>query len=634
MNGLLFRYRLLGPPLAAALLVLGERVLGAGSSRYWFTAPGLALLVAIFLWELLGPRVMGSRSGVVAGGLGRAHSGLFLLAVALYSAGSGLRSDPSAAVDWAGLLGWGWIITLLVALPMFLLVELAWRGQRYVPRPDVIRLRRAAATGASLGLLLALIVTVNFIFNRLGWESDLAYFKTSEPSQTTMEELAALEEKIEVALFFPEDSPVLSQIKSYFTTVGAGGGVGSKVEVSYFDADLRPKEAKKFRVRGNGYVVLLKGSVRKVINLGNSLERARRKLRKLDGSFLKELLGVSHQKKTAYFTIGHGEESENQPGTPAARKSNKIRQLLAGRNVKSKNLGFAEGLGREIPKEAALVVILAPKNPFLPAEIDALWRYLAGGGKLLVFLEPELELEQEQEQEQKAGSGTGTDGEAEGGLEGLLADYGLLFSPVLQANDRLYFRRTRTKADHAMLVTIAYAKHPAVSNVRKRPKENPLLMMGAGAWRAGTAPEGLVVSEIVKAMKGTWGDLNRNFTFDKEKEKRFEAVLGISVAPPPGSPRDDAAPAPRIIGFADADMALDFLMDNRANRLVLTEAVEWLLDAKREVGLPATEEDVKIIHAKGDELVWFYLPVFGVPLAILGIGFLLSGRPPNRRRSG
>ena len=48
-------------------------------------------------------------------------------------------------------------------------------------------------------------------------------------------------------------------------------------------------------------------------------------------------------------------------------------------------------------------------------------------------------------------------------------------------------------------------------------------------------------------------------------------------------------------------------------------------------GLTGKEKDVKIIHAKGDEWVWFYLPVFAVPLLMLGLGFWFSGRPGMKR---
>ena len=50
-------------------------------------------------------------------------------------------------------------------------------------------------------------------------------------------------------------------------------------------------------------------------------------------------------------------------------------------------------------------------------------------------------------------------------------------------------------------------------------------------------------------------------------------------------------------------------------------------------GLTESEKDVQIVHAKANEAVWFYLPVFAVPLLVLLAGWVFSGRPGWRRRS-
>ena len=77
---------------------------------------------------------------------------------------------------------------------------------------------------------------------------------------------------------------------------------------------------------------------------------------------------------------------------------------------------------------------------------------------------------------------------------------------------------------------------------------------------------------------------------------------------------------------------MDFLMRNRANRLLLADGIRWLTAEALPSGLTDKGEDVKIMHAKGDEWFWFYLPVFVGPMVALGLGLWFSGRIGHRRR--
>jgi hypothetical protein len=248
-------------------------------------------------------------------------------------------------------------------------------------------------------------------------------------------------------------------------------------------------------------------------------------------------------------------------------------------------------------------------------------RFLEGGGKLLAFLDPETMPPPRK-------------GKAPEGLPGLLASYGMEFRHTIQANDRFYARRTFTKADHALLVTNGYLAHPALSALRREAKQNPLLLLGAGSWRRGKPPAHLFLHEVLKGMGGTWGDRNGNFSYDRETEKRETPTLAMAVSPkkPARHPGAEKPAGPHIMAFSDADLATDFLMRNRANRLLLSETIRWLAGSEIAAGLPAVEEDTQIRHVKEDELLWFYLPVFGVPLLVLALGYFFSGRPAFWRR--
>jgi hypothetical protein len=347
------------------------------------------------------------------------------------------------------------------------------------------------------------------------------------------------------------------------------------------------------------------------VAVGETLEQARRALGKLDESFFARLLEVSRQRQTVYLTVGHGERNEHPGPTGPAPPSglNRFQALLRARNFTVKQLGPAEGLEAGVPADAALVVAADPREPFLPGESEALRRYLEGGGALLAFLEPS---------HPAAPAGTT--------LAQMLERFGILFDPTPQANDRVYGRRTFTQADHALLVTVRYLNHPSVEGLRRAGNQFPLLLLEAGALRTGQAPAGLQATQTVQAMPGTWGDANGNFAFDAP-EQRGEPALAVAVGPPavkgsPGAAAETPGKGPRILAFADADLAGDLLLQNRANLLAVEEALAWLVKRPALPDLPASEEDVRLVHARADDWLWFYLPVLGIPLLVVGFGWL------------
>lgn len=69
-------------------------------------------------------------------------------------------------------------------------------------------------------------------------------------------------------------------------------------------------------------------------------------------------------------------------------------------------------------------------------------------------------------------------------------------------------------------------------------------------------------------------------------------------------------------------------MQNRANAMLVNSTLDWIT-GHEPVGTPNVEEDLRIQHMRGDEWLWFYLPVIGIPAALLGFGIWWL-----RRRSG
>jgi ABC-type uncharacterized transport system involved in gliding motility auxiliary subunit len=92
---------------------------------------------------------------------------------------------------------------------------------------------------------------------------------------------------------------------------------------------------------------------------------------------------VQGQQKKVYFTQGHGEKdatSSDRDGYKA------IVDALTRENYTVDKVVLAQS--GSVPDDAAVVVVAGPKTDFFPAEIEALKKYLAKSGKLLLEIDP------------------------------------------------------------------------------------------------------------------------------------------------------------------------------------------------------------------------------------------------------
>jgi len=607
--------------VGGALLYVGERLAAPGAGRPWLSGLGAAALLAGAGWTLWRAwRARGNADGADASAWRWAllpQAG-FVLAAAAYGAGLLLGGEAGADV-WSGPLRFAWALLGAMGAVLFGFVELAlWRlgGQGGAELTDGARVGRAAGAGLWLALLFGLVATLDFAAIRLAWHWDLSYFKTTEPSAATRAAAAALNEPVQVALFYPDGSAVAWQLDSYFHALTRGA---ERVSYRLWDADLEPKQALEFQARDNGWVILKRGEVRKPLQVSTRIEAAQTSLRRFDTDFLAALREVARDPAVAYETIGHGERNElgRQTGGSADERFTAFNATLRAHDFRVQTLDYAGGLGSDVPADAGLLVIAGPTEPFSRAEADAVRRYLKRGGRLVAFLEPG-----------ESAPGPGGVRRAPRSADPLLAvlgEYGVRFDPVPRANDRIFGRRSFTDADHGLLVTFAYEAHPAAALLKANPNQYPFGLLGAGALKLEAAPAGLNAQILLRAMPGTWADRNGNFRFDPKEETREDTILAATVAPTsaPLPGRKDApgakAAGPYLAVFADADLAADMLMQNRANAILVNSALDWIA-GREPVGAPNVEEDLRIQHMRGDEWLWFYLPVIAIPAALLGFG--------------
>ncbi len=378
------------------LIYIGERVVSAdGMNRWALTVAGVTAAVTAASARVVSSFGAGSQSrrrierwlGVL--------SWLGLGAVGLYFIGE-YRLIPGAregagGIEYAQRLEGLWIVVwsilLGAAVVPLIFGETALGPMRRSARPELGRVRTALSAGAVLAFAAAYCGLAVYAVGDQNWKVDYSYFKTSRPGESTQKIVRSLNEPVTAYAFFPAVNEVKSETMSYLNELSKLSG--GKLRVETHDRLLTPKLARQYRVSRDGTVVLVKGEGDVSFNVGSEMEDAKANLKILDETVQKNLLRIARSSRIAYLTVGHGELNDRAGGRQGEENSAGIaKQVLDALGYRARDLGLNEGLGREVPEDATVVLVLGPSEPFAPEELATLERYAARGGKLLLALDP------------------------------------------------------------------------------------------------------------------------------------------------------------------------------------------------------------------------------------------------------
>lgn len=591
-----------------ALAWVGERVVEAPEGRMGLTGLG-ALLVVL---ATVGRFVRASRQ---QGELARvqrrfaAFSGLGLVAFALYLVQSDVftkltgASLSSSAPRLAGVLAVLWPALLALALLPTLLMEVSFATMAKAPKLEDGRIDEAMLSGLGLACALIFSFSVQYVATERDVKGDFSYFRVAKAGEATKKLVASLDEPLEVFLFFPPASDAAAAVEGYFQELAEAS---PQLKVTRLDHALEPSKAKDLGVSGNGTVLLKKAGRKESLFIGVEVEKARTQLRGLDAEVQKRLLQVAKSRRTVYLTGGHGERTQD-PTNGLDQRANVelLSKTLQDQNFDVRQLTSAEGLGQEIPKDAAAVFVVGPMRAFAQAEADALLTYARAGGRLFLALDPESGL----------------------AFEELLAPLGLSFKPqnIAQERGTANVRPPPSKADRVNIATRTVSSHPVVTYLGRA--NVPVLMLGAGALdELPKHAADLSIDFAVRSLPESWTDANGNFEFDPNTDE-VKKSWGVVAAVERRAPSNKVEEAMRVLVLADSDGVADLVLQQLpGNQYLVLDGFKWLLGDEQLAGVTNTEVDVPLTRTRQQDTAWFYGTTFLAPLAVLGVGLVARRR--------
>jgi hypothetical protein len=609
------------------LVFIGERAFShVGGIRLLATGAGALLVVATTALRLFTFARSREARRKVELAFVLCHAGA-LLALLLYvtTTGWGLGLFGIDAADAAGADRFRipmtilWLVVLAASVVPLLMIELslgtANRTHIALAEKDAVddaavelrRVSEMASSGLTMALAAALLMVTCNVADQRNIRKDLSYFKTSSPGSATVNMVESMSEPLRVLLFFPEVSEVKREVRGYFDALARAAG---NVEVEEHDRMISAELAREHRVGQDGTIVLIRGDKAERLTVNPDFERARRnQLRTLDGDVQQRIMKVIREQRVAYLTVGHGEINDPQSLGPdlATRypdaQASQIKRILTDQNYRVADLGLAQGLGNRVPEDATLVMVLGPREPLSDEALESLARYVAGGGALLVSLDPLS----------KATLGP---------LERRL---GVRFDPTPITDDKEHLVRRGNVSDRRLILTNQFSSHASVTTMGRAGARSGILLVNAGhlvdaPFEAGpTTPKR---TYVVRSMSTSWADVEDNLAFDDGVEKRDRYNLAAAIEDPGvGADGAEEHRGMRAMVFSDAEMFSDgVLVQFPVMQVLAADVVKWLGGEERFAGDTVVEKDVRIKHTRSEDVIWFYSTIVGAPLLVLGLG--------------
>jgi len=306
------------------------------------------------------------------------------------------------------------------------------------------------------------------------------------------------------------------------------------------------------------------------------------------------LLSLSRQQARAIcFVTGHGER--NPENTDERAGYNQVGKALDRERFAVTTLTTISGDG--VPADCTVVALAGPSHDFLPGEADALLRYLRGGGRVLLLVDPD----------------------APPSVLAFLQSLG-----VEARGDLLVDERNRFVGADAFMPQVVRFRSETFHNSLTAPA---VLSLARPVGPAEVLPEGIQVASVAAtspdswAMVGTTTPPDGAVRFRREVDEVGPFSVGVLVTVPNAVPDH---PPGQLMVFGDSDFASNFYFNMLGNKDLIMSSVAVLAEdpalvAVRRKGMPSGTISPMSLTAEQSRMI-FWAAVVIMPAACVLCG--------------
>jgi hypothetical protein len=482
-----------------------------------------------------------------------------------------------------------WVPFLWVSLGMFVgfLVAGFWVDRRFYQEFFSMKnTKQGMSMGAMIALVLILLVAVNFIAVRKYKTFDFSLARVNTLSDQSIKLVKDLKEDMRVLYFYKDGTEgIEANRRAFIELVKKYQDQSDRLKLEFVEVNERPDLAEKYKIQQATQVVVL------------DYQGRQSRIEKIDEQELTSaIVKVTRvADKKIYILSGHHEYSiePSKDGSSIAL----LKELLLNSRYVVEEHTFTQST--QVPKDADILIIPAPRMNFLDVEVRAIEDYLKRGGSLILALETGFKT----------------------GLEGLLKTIGItsqnnyiatvLQTPMGTAVDPRFARGSDFSKMHQ--ITKPFADN-----------QFTVFRLPTALRKSEKAVPGISLDELVKTSASVMGF--KDTQFNKEGEKGPYTVAIAAKGKLPGASVKEEF---NLLVFGDADFLNDQYLYQNLNRDLALNSVAFL--AKEENLISVTPKEVEISELTMTD-TQFILFIFGfiVPLPLLL--FVASGVLWYKRR--
>lgn len=423
---------------------------------------------------------------------------------------------------------------------------------------------------------IAIVVLANWFVDRHDTRWDLTPAKRYSLSPQTLKILKGLDRDVSIYIF--DQKQRLREGRDLLENYEKASG---RVSLRYSDLDREPSLAKQFGVRNYGAVVVASGE--------NHYEAKNSDEEGVTNAIVRLLTG----QKTVYFVSGHGER--NLENTERSGYS-KVKQEFENENYQVKALTLLQKM--EIPSDCSLLVIAGPQNDDLPPEVDAIRKYLAGGGRAMFMLDPGVDLPN---------------------LSKLLEDWN-----VTPRNDLVIDLNPVAQVfgtEPTMPLIVKYGSNPIVQPLTGYASLFPVTRsFSVGKdYKAGAS-----VDSLCETSADSYGSADFNpkvhtvSAFRQGTDTKGPLTVAVAATI---SGEGEKKTEGRFVALGTSALPANVFLGFQANRDLFMNMVNWLEAEENMISIrpkPPEEQHLNVTQRQMNNILYF--GVIGLPLAIIAVG--------------
>lgn len=435
--------------------------------------------------------------------------------------------------------------------------------------------KRSSKLGTNTSVLVIAVLAILIFVNYLGFRHHKTFDLTSEKLYTLSDQTKKIVEPIksdvDIFLFAKSSDPEVQQLRDQMSEYE---NLNPHIHFRVVDPQEHPDLTKQYGVVREGQVIVTSG--KNIQRLEETTEQ----------DFASAILkATSTTVKTVCFVEGHGEKSITAPDS---KGYSGVAGELAKENYQTKSVNLVTS--NDVPSDCSVLVDVGPQKSLFPQEAQMIERYLDGGGKAMLLLDPGTDPKLDdvlQTWNIKLGDNYVIDVSGVGRLLGegpgvpLVVDYG--DSPVVRN-----FNGSMTFFPLARTVSIADTSKPS-------PVAVELLKTSAASFTVPNLGNGTV-------------------KYDPATDQRGPLPLGVAAEKKSGS--TDA----RLVVIGNSEFATNQWVGQQRNGDLFFNAINWLTEEENLISIrpkEAANRRVTLTEAQQRELSWFSM-VFLPLIVIIG----------------